>query len=116
MRLWRLRITRAPRKMIPRDALVKGELITPGLYVCQQPRGCGWAFRYLGRDQWRGAYWRKDHEWEETHDSRCEWSGYPRTMTTEQLADDHADCFGRLVFLEPVLQRRWNGEPPHEGQ
>lgn len=112
MRIWRLIITRAPRGPIPRDALRGREIIVPGLYVCEQPRGCGWAFRYLGQGQWKGAYWLKTLDGEKTHDSRCEWSGYPRTMTTEQLRDDYADCFGRLVFLEPVLQRRWNGEPP----
>ena len=115
MRIWGLIITRAPRKLAPRDALrSKGQAMVPGLYVCEQPAGCGWAFRYLGQDQWRGAYWRKENDWEKTHDSRCEWSGYPKHLTTQELEDNYSDCFGKLVFLEPVLQRRWNGEPPHE--
>ncbi|MFL6116717.1 MAG: hypothetical protein ACJ786_35985 [Catenulispora sp.] len=97
-------ITRAPRKLVPRDALCKGEVATRGLFVC---KGCGWAFRYVGGGEWAGAYWPHDHEWDRTHDSLKEWSGYPRILTTEQLEEQYADCFGRLTFREPALQRMW---------
>lgn len=104
MKLWRLRITIEPRPKIPRDALVKGEVATIALYICT---GCGWAFRYLGAGQWAGAYWPHAYEGEKTHDSLKEWSGYPRLLTTDQLEDQYADCFGRLAFREPGLQRWW---------
>lgn len=107
MRLWRIEIIyrRPPRPLAPREALVKGEAATPGLYVCT---GCGWAFRYLGDGIWRGAYWPKSFDDERTHDSLGEWAGYPNNRTTDDLLDLHGDCFGRLKFREPALQRRWD--------
>ena len=107
MRLWRIEITyhRPPRPLAPREALVKGEAATLGLYVCT---GCGWAFRYLGDGIWRGAYWPKCFDDERTYDSRDEWSGHPNNRTTDDLAEAYADCFGRLSFREPILQRRWD--------
>ena len=92
-------------RLIPRNALAGTQIITPGLYEC---RSCHWAFRYLGSDKWVGAYWRSEKDYEQTHDSLGEWGGYPRNLATEDLADGYADCFGKLVFLEPILQRSWN--------
>ncbi len=91
------------KKLIPRDAL-ETDVITPGLCVCRE---CGWSFLYCGRDQWYGAMWPKGKHWETTYDNLQEWAGYPRNMTTEYLAFHYPDCFGRLVWVEPILQRSW---------
>lgn len=92
-------------RLKPIDAVAKGEIVTPGLYQCT---GCGWAFRYLGQGVWKGPYWKKTHEWETAVDSRGEWAGYSTCeKSTRDLFEGDADCFGRLKWIEPVLQRRW---------
>jgi hypothetical protein len=100
MKLWWKR----ERKLVPRDALANRAIITPGFYVCS---GCKWGFKYLGSDQWEGAYWQQDHAWEKVlllikTDQESYWCGNPRYMTTESLDVAYSDCFGRLIRFAPI--------------
>jgi len=89
-----------------RDALCRDEFLTQGFFLCV---GCGWGFRYLGNGHWHGPYWPKTHIWEPAFDSKGEWSGSPHTMNPETLSLEYADCFGKLKWKEPPLQRGWSG-------
>lgn len=105
MRIGKYKITLTVEKILAPVDATDEKIISPGLYVCT---GCGWAFRFLGSNKWHGAYWPKTHIDTETYDSLGEWAGAARYMDTEWLYEDYADCFGRLHYTEPILQRVWN--------